>query len=56
MKIGYAGVSTIEQNPDLQHDALRKVGCKKITLNMHLRYTKDEMYLLCPRQIMQLFQ
>jgi DNA invertase Pin-like site-specific DNA recombinase len=30
MKIGYARVSTIEQNPDLQHDALREAGCDKI--------------------------
>ena len=30
MKIGYARVSTFEQNLDLQIDALRQVGCKKI--------------------------
>lgn len=30
MKIGYARVSTIEQNLDLQIDALKKVGCEKV--------------------------
>lgn len=30
MKIGYARVSTKEQNLDMQIDALRKVGCEKI--------------------------
>ena len=30
MKIGYARVSTLEQNLDLQIDALLKVGCEKI--------------------------
>ncbi len=30
MKIGYARVSTVEQNNDLQIDALKKEGCDKI--------------------------
>ena len=30
MKIGYARCSTLDQNPALQIDALRKAGCEKI--------------------------
>jgi DNA invertase Pin-like site-specific DNA recombinase len=30
MKIGYARVSTYEQNLALQTDALEKVGCEKV--------------------------
>lgn len=33
MKIGYARVSTLDQNPDLQHDALLKAGCEKILVD-----------------------
>ena len=29
MLIGYARVSTFDQNPDLQKDALEKAGCEK---------------------------
>ncbi len=30
MKVGYARISTLEQNPELQHDALKQVGCETI--------------------------
>src|SRR5713101_6317339 len=30
MRIGYARVSTADQNPDLQEDALQKADCEKI--------------------------
>ena len=30
MRIGYARVSTADQNPNLQEDALQKAGCEKI--------------------------
>jgi DNA invertase Pin-like site-specific DNA recombinase len=30
MQYGYARVSTIDQNPALQIDALRRAGCQKI--------------------------
>ena len=30
MKIGYARVSTIDQNPELQRDALEQAGCERI--------------------------
>ncbi len=30
MKIGYARVSTVDQNPNAQRDALKVVGCEKI--------------------------
>lgn len=33
MKIGYARVSTLEQNIDLQIDALKREGCEKIILD-----------------------
>ena len=33
MKIGYARVSTLEQNPNLQQDSLKKAGCQKIIVD-----------------------
>lgn len=30
MKIGYARISTLDQNHDLQFDALKQAGCEKI--------------------------
>jgi DNA invertase Pin-like site-specific DNA recombinase len=30
MKIGYARISTVEQNLNLQTDALERAGCEKI--------------------------
>ena len=38
MKYGYARVSTDDQNAALQHDALKRDGCKKI-------FTVDEKTL-----------
>jgi DNA invertase Pin-like site-specific DNA recombinase len=33
MKIGYARVSTLEQNVNLQRDALEKAGCEKVLVD-----------------------
>jgi hypothetical protein len=33
MLIGYARVSTDEQNPDLQEDAMKTAGCEKIIVD-----------------------
>jgi DNA invertase Pin-like site-specific DNA recombinase len=33
MRIGYARVSTLDQNPNLQRDALEDAGCKKVIVD-----------------------
>lgn len=41
MLIGYARVSTLDQNPDLQIDALKDAGCEKIFIEKMSGYVKD---------------
>lgn len=33
MKIGYARVSTLDQNPDMQRDELKKAGCESVIVD-----------------------
>lgn len=46
MKVGYARVSTEEQNLNLQTDALQKAGCEKIFTDKHSRKNFDRKGLL----------
>ena len=40
MLIGYARVSTIDQNPALQMDALKTAGCDKVFTEKSLRFPR----------------
>lgn len=46
MKIGYARVSTPDQNLDLQEDDLKKYGCEKIFIDKQSGSTKDRPGLI----------
>jgi DNA invertase Pin-like site-specific DNA recombinase len=53
MKIGYARVSTIEQNLDLQQNALKKAACEKIIVDKASGSRKDRAGLDQVRELLR---
>ena len=45
MLVGYARVSTLDQNPELQIEALKEAGCQKIYVERISGATKDRPQL-----------
>ena len=48
MLIGYARVSTMDQNPALQMDALREIGCERIFVEKASGSHRDRPQLKAP--------
>lgn len=53
MKIGYARVSTLEQNLDIQIDSLKKAGCEKIITDKLTGSVSDRPGLLKLKEILR---
>jgi DNA invertase Pin-like site-specific DNA recombinase len=53
MQIGYARVSTLLQNPDMQEDALQKAGCERIYIDKISGTVADRPQLMKVKEILR---